>query len=84
MFSLLVLKMKYNQINGPIEPYLKSVIVSLLSIKSSIRIETKTNVLKAISLPGGSKLAASLLNETTRFLESNVYNYFNIILFYYY
>ncbi|VVC28179.1 Hypothetical protein CINCED_3A005946 [Cinara cedri] len=71
MFSLLVLKMKYNQINGPVEPYLKSVIVSLLSIKSSIRIETKANVLKAISLPGGSKLAASLLNETTNFMESN-------------
>lgn len=75
MFSLLVLDMKYDQINGPIEPYFKSIIVSLLSIKSSVRIHSKTNVLKAVSLPGGSKLAASLLNATSQFLESNVYTY---------
>lgn len=64
--------MKIDQINGSIEPYLRSVIVSLLSIKSSTRIQTKINVLKAVSAPGGSKLAASLLNETTQFLEFNV------------
>lgn len=74
MFSLLVLDLKYDQINGPIDPYLRSIIVSLLSIKSSVRMHSKTNVLKAVSLPGGSKLAAALLNATTQFLESNVYN----------
>lgn len=73
MFSLLVLDMKYDQINGPIEPYLRSIIVSLLLIKSSVRIQSKKNVLHAVSLPGGSKLAASLLNATTEFLECNVY-----------
>lgn len=71
MFSLLVLDMKYDQINGPIEPYLRSIIVSLLLIKSSVRIQSKKNVLNAVSLPGGSKLAASLLNATTQFLECN-------------
>lgn len=74
MFSLLVFNMKFNQINGPIEPYSRSIIVSLLSIKSSIRIETKMNVLKTISLPGGTKLAALLLNEITNFLEYKVCN----------
>jgi len=74
-FSLLVLDMKYEQINGPIEPYLRSIIVSLLLIKSSVRIQSKNNVLNAVSLPGGSKLAASLLNATTQFLECNVYYY---------
>lgn len=72
MFSLLVLKMKFDQINGPVEPYLKSIIMSLLCIKSSVRTETKKSVLKAVSLPGGYKLAALLLNETTQFMESNV------------
>lgn len=73
MFSLLVLHMKFDQINGPIEPYLRSIIMSLLLVKSSIRIQCKTNVLNAVaSSPGGSKLAASLLNETTQFLECNV------------
>lgn len=72
MFSLLVLNMKLNQINGPVEPYLKSIIMSLLLIKSSIRMQCKKNVLNAISSTEGSKLAASLLNETTDFLESNV------------
>jgi len=73
MFSLLVLDMKYDQINGSMEPYLRSIIVSLLLIKSSVRIQSKKNVLNAVSLPGGSKLAASLLNATTKFLECNVY-----------
>lgn len=72
MFSLLVLNMKFDQINGPIEPYLRSIIVSLLSIKSATRIQCKINVLKAVSSPGGSKLATSLLNETTHFLECHV------------
>jgi len=72
MFSLLVLKMNFDQINGPIQPYLRSIIVSLLFIKSSTRIQCKTNVLNAISSFGGSKLAISLLNETTNFLEYNV------------
>jgi hypothetical protein len=67
--------MKFDQINGPIEPFLRSIIVSLLSIKSSMRIQCKKNVLKALTLPGGSKLTASLLNEITHFLESNVFNY---------
>lgn len=64
--------MKFNEINGPIEPYLRSIVVSLLSIKSSTRIQTKTNVLKTISSPEGTKLAALLLNEITYFLEHNV------------
>lgn len=72
MFSLLVLNMKSDQIIGPVGPYLRSIIVSLLSIKSSIRKECKTNVLKAVSSSNGSKLAALLLNETTLFLECNV------------
>lgn len=72
MFSLLVLHMKFDQINGPVEPYLRSIIMSLLLIKSFIRIQCKTNVLNAVASPGGSKLAASLLNETTQFLECNV------------
>lgn len=67
--------MKFDQIIGPIEPYLRSIIVSLLSMKSSIRIQCKTNVLKAVSSPGGSKLAVLLLNETTYFLESNVLHF---------
>lgn len=75
MFSLLVLDMKYDQINGPIEPYLKSIIVSLLSVKSSVRVQSKSNVLKAVSLPGGSKLAALLLNAASQFLECNVFIY---------
>lgn len=73
MFSLLVLNMKLNQIQGSIQPYLRSIIVSLLFIKSSTRIQCKSNVSNAVSLPGGSTLAASLLNETTHFLESNVF-----------
>lgn len=72
MVSLFVLNMKLNQINGPIEPYLKSIIMSLLLIKSSIRIQCKKNVLNALLAPGGSKLAALLLNETSNFLECNV------------
>lgn len=75
MFSLLVLDMKYDQISGPIEPYLRSIIVSLLTIKSSVRLQSKANVLKAVSLPGGSKLAASLLKATSQFLDCNVYNF---------
>jgi len=65
--------MKYDQINGPIEPYLRSIIVSLLSVKSSVRVQSKTNVLKAVSLTGGSKLAALLLNAASQFLECNVF-----------
>jgi len=64
--------MKFNQINGPIEPYLKSIIMSLLLIKSSTRIQCKKNVLNALLASGGSKLAALLLNETSNFLEYNV------------
>jgi len=75
VFSLLVLNMKYDQINGTIEPYLRSIIVSLLSVKSSVRVQSKTCVLKAVSLPGGSKLAVLLLNAASQFLECNVYNY---------
>lgn len=72
MFSLLVLNMKFDQINGSVEPYLRSIIVSLLSIKSPVRKECKTNVLKAVSSNYNSKLATSLLNEITNFLECNV------------
>lgn len=82
MFSLLVLNMKFDQINGPIEPFLRSIIVSLLSMKTSTRIQCKTNVLKAITSPGGCKLAASLLNEITQFLESNVLNYLIKLIFF--
>lgn len=82
MFSLLVLNMKPDQINGPIEPFLRSIVVSLLSIKSSTRIQCKTNVYKAVTSPGGSKLAASLLNEITIFLESNVFNYLIFFFFF--
>lgn len=64
--------MKFDQIIGPVELYLRSIIVSLLTIKSSIRIQSKVHVLQAVSSPGGSKLAASLLSETTCFLECNV------------
>lgn len=71
--------MKFDQIIGPIEPYLRSIIVSLLSMKSSTRIQCKTNVSKAVSSPGGSKLAVLLLNETTYFLESNVFHSFYYI-----
>lgn len=81
MFSLLVFNMKFNAINGPIEPYLRSIIVSLLSIKSSIRIQTKINVLKTTSSPGGTKLASLLLNEITLFLEYKVNNNYLIIYF---
>lgn len=76
MFSLLVLKMKFDEIIGPIEPYLKSIIISLLYIKSLTRIQSKSNVQKVVSSIGGAKLATSLLNETTHFLECNVCNNF--------
>lgn len=79
MFSLLLLNMKFDQINGSIDPYLRSIVLSLLCMKSSTRIQSKTNVLKAVSTPGGSKLAVLLLNETTNVLESNVLK--NFILF---
>lgn len=72
MFSLFVLNMKFDQINGPIEPYLRSVIISLMFIKSSTRIQSKSTVKKVLSSVRGAKLAALLLNEITQFLECNV------------
>ncbi|XP_050428073.1 eIF-2-alpha kinase activator GCN1 isoform X2 [Adelges cooleyi] len=71
MFSLLVLDMHVDKINGSVELYYKSIVLSLLSIKSTLRIETKKNVAKAVSSPGGSKLAASLLVETINVLQNN-------------
>lgn len=67
--------MKFDQINGPIEPYLRSIIISLIYIKSSARIQSKSNVKHVLSSVRGAKLAVSLLNEITQFLECNVCNF---------
>lgn len=64
--------MKFDQISGPIEPYLRSIIISLMFIKSSVRMQSKSNVKKVLSSVKDAKLAASLLNETSQFLECNV------------
>ncbi|XP_050533442.1 eIF-2-alpha kinase activator GCN1 isoform X2 [Daktulosphaira vitifoliae] len=71
-FSLLVLNMHFDKINGPIELYLRSIVFSLLTMKSSIRAETKRNVTSIVLSPGGSKIAASLLIEIMNFLQNNI------------
>lgn len=70
--------MKFDQIR-PVEPYLRSIIISLMFIKSSVRIQSKSNVKKVLSSVRDAKLAASLLSETSQFLECNVC-YFKFLL----